>query len=191
MNIKVSSSEGEGLYVNSFHHSGKAIACLHNDKQFDDITTRMFWSDIFYNQYRLFIDEYTNDVRMTDLEAIWRMNIINPDTQNVIKACIPHGTNEPCYEFRDNTRQFFALLGTPNATGIVRMLREYPGAFGRKTIDTIRVFPNGKWFYMCLSLIAAPFSPRKRSRVISRAKERRMAKRSSLSGKGSQDSNLI
>lgn len=44
--------------------------------------------------------------------------------------------------YRPEDRGFFTLLAAPNCSGVVRMLTDYCGELGHKTIEGIRVRRN-------------------------------------------------
>lgn len=72
---------------------------------------------------------------------------MNADTQRILGEARTHGSPEdqglPYIEYRPgettNDSGFFALLGCPNGSGIVRMLTDHCSALGNKTVGSIRV----------------------------------------------------
>ena len=69
----------------------------------------------------------------------------------------------------ENDSGFFALLGCPNGSGIVRMLTDYCDALGRRTVASVRVLldsgdpPNPPSMYFVLADMATTI-PAKRSK---------------------------
>lgn len=84
------------------------------------------------------------------LRTIWRFWIMNLDTHRILGEARVHGSPEdqglPYVEYRpgetSNHSGFFALVGCPNGSGIVRMLTDYCSALGNKTIECVRVLKS-------------------------------------------------
>ena len=121
------------------------------------------------------------------LRTVWRFWIVNPDTATILGQAKSFGNpmdeGLPYTEYHpggDNDSGFFALLGCPNSSGVVRMLTDHCSALGHKTITSIRVlnspdslFPSTMYFVLADCDIAAPITKSKRSL----AGQRRQAKR--------------
>ncbi len=80
------------------------------------------------------------------LRTIWRFWIVNPDTSIILGEARKYSSPEDRgtyidYRPRETTNDsgFFALLGCPNGSGVVRMLVDHCKAIGNKTIECIRV----------------------------------------------------
>lgn len=117
------------------------------------------------------------------------MNITNETTQEVIEKCVNGRYKVPFLDFTPGSDEFLALLGTPNFSGILKMLRQYPQALGLKTVTCVRVvhrMPKHRYF-ACLHLERAPVSPRQKRRVISAAKQRRLEARRSRAAKAASE----
>ena len=125
---------------------------------------------------------------MRRLRTIWRFQIINPDTSGILGEARTHGSPEdqglPYIEYRPgettNDGGFFALLGCPNGSGIVRLLTNHCSAFGNKTIESVRVLnacdttaPPTIYFVLADVATTTPAESSKRSA----AGQRRDAKR--------------
>ena len=73
--------------------------------------------------------------------------IVNPNTRNILGEPKTFGSSNSeglpytvyCQGAGENNSGFFALLGCPNGSGIVRMLTDHCNTLGHKTISSIRV----------------------------------------------------
>jgi hypothetical protein len=117
-----------------------------------------------------------------NIRTIWRHWIANEDTNAIITEARRGGGQEVEHagytEFGAGTSGFYALLGSPNGSGIVRMLTEHAQAFGRKTIESVRVLnpqiSNPPTLYFVLSQAEIlPVTPR-----VSKSRARRLLSRS-------------
>jgi len=65
---------------------------------------------------------------------------VNEDTQAIIRKAykdIKSGITENPQVWRKGTDAFYALLGTVNGKGVVRMLTDSSKSLGRKTIGSV------------------------------------------------------
>ncbi|KAI1319411.1 hypothetical protein F5Y16DRAFT_418016 [Xylariaceae sp. FL0255] len=94
--------------------------------------------------------------------------------------------NQSYIDIDGMTTEAAAVLGTPNAEGVVRMLANYADTFGWKKAARIRVFnPANKQYHLRLDLITMsissdPLPPKKNK--LSLAKQRRLERRTPTSG---------
>lgn len=125
------------------------------------------------------------------LRTIWRFWIINPDTNRILGEAKTHGNPEdnnlPFIEYRPGVAStnsgFFALLGCPNGSGVVRMLTDYCSTLGNKTIESVRVLnsrestsPPTMYFVLGEATIMTPAKSSKRSSAGQRdAKRQKMS----------------
>lgn len=117
--------------------------------------------------------------QLRNLSSIWRTYIINADTVRLIGEAREHsrasGTS-PYIEFRVQDGAFFALLRSPNGSGVVRMLTENAHVLGRKTIESVRVVegtdPPSMYFVLRKMESAAVARP-----AISKSRAKRLASR--------------
>ena len=175
------------IYSNFFCPAQGSIFCPLNDKTLDhnDPQDRLHWSDIVFQIYE------TEAVRarqpLSLLRTVWRFWIVNADTDTILGEAKRFGSpmheGLPYIEYRpggDNDSGFFALLGCPNGSGVVRMLTDHCSALGRKTITSVRVlnpskslYPPTMYFVLADYDVPAPVTKSKRSL----AGQRRDAKR--------------
>ena len=128
---------------------------------------------------------------------------MNPDTRRILGKARVHGRPEDqglsYIEYRPggttNDSGFFALLGCPNGSGIVRMLTDNCNALGNKTIEIVRVLTPSDTtelpiVYFVLAEVAAttPTKRLKRSAAGQRRDAKRQEKRDSG---GSECSRLL
>ncbi|TFB06617.1 hypothetical protein CCMA1212_001278 [Trichoderma ghanense] len=145
-------------YTNYVHRNGRVILCMYNFAEMDaNNENRMHWSDLMAVSASR-VASVNGATSMEELEAIWRISIVNPETNAVIAAvdCRIFGSGSSKEETRyfdltpEDGDEFFALLGTVHRKGPLRMLAAYPRFFGCKTIARVRVYPNDSpnlcWF---------------------------------------------
>ncbi|MCJ1246738.1 hypothetical protein MMC30_003947 [Trapelia coarctata] len=93
------------------------------------------------------------------LKYVVRHNIMNTDTQAIIQKAykdIKLGITEDPHVWEKGTNAFYALLGTVNGKGVVRMLTDYSNSLGRKTIGSIFTAQSRDGqFHMILDVIRA------------------------------------
>lgn len=194
----------DSAYTNLFSAREGSIVCLNNDK-FDDRNapaSRLEWSDIIFQVYQMEAAKKLQPLQR--LRTIWRFWIMNPDTHRILGEAKVHGSPEdqglPFIEYRPgettNDSGFFALLGCPNGSGIVRMLTDHCSAFGNKTIESVRVLKledkkAPPTMYFVLADVTTPAgvtttTPEKSPRR-SAAGRKRDAKRQRKSGSGGSE----
>lgn len=177
----------EKLYDKFFCPAQGSIFCPFNDKTNDlnDPENRLHWSEIVFQIYEMEAARALQPLRL--LRTVWRWWIVNPDTVTILGEAKSFGNpideGLPYIEYHpggDNDSGFFALLGCPNGSGVVRMLTDHCSALGHKTITSVRVlnssnslFPPTMYFVLADFDIAAPTTKSKRSL----AGQRRQAKR--------------
>ena len=176
------------IYTNFFCPSQGSIFCTEHDKIKDknDPQDRLQWSEIVFQIHRT--DSIKALQSAKDLRSIWRFMIINPDTDKILREAKsfgnPHNEGLPYTEYRQgddgNDSGFFALLGCPNGSGIVRMFTDHCTALGHKTITSVRVLnsrdstdPPTIYFVLADCDVITPANKSKRSR----AGQKRDAKR--------------
>ena len=112
---------------------------------------------------------------------------MNADTQRILGEARTRGSPEDGLAFTEyrprgttNDSRFFALLGFPNGSGIVRMLTEHCNASGNRIIESIRVLnsrdasePTTMYFVLADAPTTTPAKTSERSA----AGQRRDAKR--------------
>ena len=150
-NTETSRYESNGYqdpaYSNFLSAPQGSIVCFNNDKSEDHNApeSRLEWSDIIFQVYQMEAAKRLQVLR--GLRTIWRFWIVNPDTHSILGEARTHGSPEgqglPYIEYRPggttNDSGFFALLGCPNGSGIVRMLTDHCSALGNRTIESVRV----------------------------------------------------
>ena len=177
----------EELYSNFFCPAQGSIFCAFNDKtnDYNDPEDRLHWSEIVFQIYEMEAARALQPLKF--LRTVWRSCIVNPDTDTILGQAKSFGNpmdeGLPYTEYHpggDNDSGFFALLGCPNGSGVVRMLKDHCSALGHKTITSVRVlnslgslFPTTMYFVLADCDIAAPITKSKRSL----AGQRRQAKR--------------
>ena len=185
-------------YLNFLSAPQGSIVCINNDKSEDHNApgSRLEWSDIIFQVYQMEAAKKLQILRR--LQTIWRFWIVNPDTNRILGEAKTHGSPEnqglPYIEYRPrrttNDSGFFALLGCPNGSGIVRMLIDHCSALGNKTIESVRVLnsrdntaPATMYFVLADVATTTPAKSSKRSA----AGQRRDAKRQSKSDPGGSE----
>ncbi len=176
------------VYITAVNRSGTGIACLDIGKGREphDGSPTLPWSDCLFNTFAVFPGDSET---VTKLSSIWMMNIVNARTLFVIDRCINGRYGLPFIDFVPESDEFLAILGTPNFSGILRMLRQYPTALGLKTVTCVRVIHRNlsHKYFACLHLETVPVGPRKRSKKISAAKQRRLDARQSRASEGTSE----
>ncbi|KAL7960276.1 hypothetical protein V8C34DRAFT_303332 [Trichoderma compactum] len=133
-NTGKASAGGNPPYQNYIHTKGKAILCMSNYAEDDQLfgkSDRLFWSDLMAACFCKTMAEYNGDLK--GLEAIWRIKIVNQVTRQLIdKVCKDSNT-----EFGPDDDEFYALLATDHGKGPSRMLSTYLQPFGRRFMTRI------------------------------------------------------
>ena len=172
-----------------------SILCINNNKLEDHNAPESWfeWSDIIFQVYQMEAAKKLQSLRR--LRTIWRFWIVNPDTRRILGEARVHSSPEdqglPYIEYRPggtkNDGGFFALLGCPNGSGIVRMLTDHCSALGNKTIESVRVLnlrdtTESPTMYFVLADVATTTPAKNLKR--SAAGQRRDAKRQKKSESG-------
>ena len=101
-------------------------------------------SEILYNQLLLVLRHQQIDPSTFNLTQVIRENISNEETRNTLNCCtktysdVP-SANKRIYQFVKGSEEYYAILGTPNAYGILYLLKQHPSVFGKKEITRIEV----------------------------------------------------
>ncbi|KAK3311092.1 uncharacterized protein B0T15DRAFT_507686 [Chaetomium strumarium] len=131
----------EAPYENYVHAHGKVIICYWNFLAGDELRgrpERIWWSDIMAGSCDEMTERYKTS--MKEVRAIWRVNIVNPETSGLIAwAC---RDQEALLKLTPPDPRFFALVGTVHGLGLGRMLSTYQQKFGRRQIVSVWVFPS-------------------------------------------------
>jgi hypothetical protein len=101
-------------------------------------------SEIFYNQLLLVLRHQQIDPSTFNLTQVIRENISNEETSNTLNCSIETYSDVPSaskriYQFGKGSDEYYAILGTPNAYGILYLLKQHPSVFGKKEITRIEV----------------------------------------------------
>ncbi|KKP02013.1 hypothetical protein THAR02_05893 [Trichoderma harzianum] len=156
--VQVKSLDSETpAYYNHVHQDGRVILCMYNFASMDLNKERMHWSDLMAVSASRVMN-VNGGSTMEQLEAIWRISIVNDETNGVIDAIdhrihgdIGRMDEERFFELTtEDGDEFFALLGTVHRKGPARMLAAFPKYFGGKKMVRVRVYPDGSpnlcWF---------------------------------------------
>ncbi|KAG5752864.1 hypothetical protein H9Q70_004499 [Fusarium xylarioides] len=131
-------------YRNYIDATGTALVCAANDKREDSNGDNRM---PFHNLITRVIADTIPHQRIRNPKWVVQDVMSNLETKNVMsRAFCDFNPNEgrdivdvfPTNQDGDSNPIFFALLGTPNVKGILRMLTYYPVLFGHKTILMIR-----------------------------------------------------
>ena len=130
-----SNSYERPAYTNFFSPPQGSMLYIDNDKTKDHNhpQSRLEWSDVILQVYQMQAAKTLQGLRK--LRTIWRF-WLNPDTSGILGEARTYGSPEyqglPYIEYRPggttNDSGFFALLGCPNGSGIVRMLTDHCSA---------------------------------------------------------------
>ena len=142
---KESRPEDIETYSNYFNPIHGSIICSNNDKSQDqnDPDERLQWSEVMFQVYKKMAKDSLQST--TELRTIWRSWVVNRSTMYILAEAQWFGTDEgpprdmgTYDEYRAGDRGVFAILGSPNGSGVVRMLSDHCNTF-RKTIISVRV----------------------------------------------------
>ena len=90
-----------------------------------------------------------------ELRAMIQRHVTNPTTVDIVKRITEGGGNPPawpCNVYQPNSREFAAVLATPNGQAEAWLLIQHRKALERKTIDHIRVwFDQGLYIMLYLA----------------------------------------
>ncbi|KAL7810234.1 hypothetical protein V8C44DRAFT_365612 [Trichoderma aethiopicum] len=110
--------DGPCPYSNYVHRNGRVILCMFNFAEMDtNIGNRMHWSDLMAVSASR-AASVNGATSMEELEAIWRISIVNNETNAVIAAIDgrlfgPSTDLSRCFDLTpEDGDEFFALLGT-------------------------------------------------------------------------------
>lgn len=120
--------DGPCPYSNYVHRNGRVILCMFNFAEMDtNIGNRMHWSDLMAVSASR-AASVNGATSMEELEAIWRISIVNNETNAVIAAIDgrlfgPSTDLSRCFDLTpEDGDEFSALLGTVHRKGPLRML---------------------------------------------------------------------
>jgi hypothetical protein len=127
-------------YHNRVTTDGKEIHAETNRKDADIVKggkEAFSNSDILFHHYRKVAPE------SKALQSVRRANVANPETRGVMlyireREGVPEDKDR-LLEFKQGSDHFSALLGTPNGSAVVHMLRDHATSLGRKTIDNVAI----------------------------------------------------
>ena len=137
-------------YINYISATQGSIVCADNDKMHDHNApgNRLQWSEIMFQLYQIEGAKQLQELRK--IQTIWRFWIVNQNTRAILdeaKSCSSSDDKGSFIEYRPGAATtnsgFFAILGSPNGSGVVRMLLDHCKAL-RKTIECIRVLKESK-----------------------------------------------
>ncbi|KAF3066282.1 hypothetical protein CFAM422_009275 [Trichoderma lentiforme] len=159
-------SELSGAYfINSFSPNGGVIIADNNYsvdaaiKEWDldptKITTHVRrWSDATWMQWvKACNDAGFND--LSNVRYIFRASVLNTSSLDLLfQALRERYSNSPTIppigvwnnrltlDVNQNSRQFFAVLGSPNGSGVAYLLRTHKGSLGVKTVNKVDIFTS-------------------------------------------------
>jgi hypothetical protein len=172
-----SAAQNDAAYINPIEGS---IICWSNYKERDTNApeNRLQWSEAMFEAYQMLAIRSLQSVK--NIRTIWRYWIVNKDTVAIITEGGGQQVENTCYtQFRVGESAFYALLGSPNGSGVVRMLTEHAQAFGRKTIESVRVLKDVSPPTMYFVLSEAEILPVKSQ--VSKSHAKRLASREAKS----------
>lgn len=107
----------------------------------------MRFSEIVFWEYKMAADSAERKAKVSNLYWVFRSNIINPDTTNLILEIHKRRANadkEQQWTMGDDSDAFLALIGSDNVKSVVWMLNDHVNAFIRKGVLSIWTQPDGK-----------------------------------------------
>lgn len=154
----------ESVYSNFMSAIEGCIVCVNNnkDKDTNEPGNRLQWSQAIFQVYEQLASK--THTTLKTLNTVWRCYIINTDTNKLITALMRETRNanglptrrDNYIEFVEGQSGFYALLGSPNGSGIVRMLTEFSEALGRKNILSVRIMERHSPPTLCFVLVDSP-----------------------------------
>ncbi len=101
-------------------------------------------SEILYNQLLAVLRDQRIDLSRFNLTQVKRSKIVNRETCDTLNLCIKNvgkslSVHKHLFQFGKGSEEYYAILGTPNAYGILYLLKQHPGVFGKKEITCIEV----------------------------------------------------
>ena len=129
--------------------SGGVIIAANNDQREDKFAPadKLRFSEIVFWEYKAAADSNERKAKVSNLNWVFRYNIINTDTSDLIKEIHkrrPNGDKEQQWTMDNDADAFLALIGCDNVKSVVWMLNDHVNAFLRKGITSIWTQPDGK-----------------------------------------------
>ncbi|KAK4692129.1 hypothetical protein P7C71_g5013, partial [Lecanoromycetidae sp. Uapishka_2] len=129
--------------------SGGVIIAANNDAREDKspASDKLRYSEIVFWEYSMTANTPAQSAKVSNLNWVFRSNIINTDTTNLILEIHKrraHKDVEQQWTMDDDPDAFIALIGCDNVKSIVWMLNDHVNAFIRKGIPSIWTQPDGK-----------------------------------------------
>lgn len=129
--------------------NGGVIIAANNKAAEDksDPSDKLRFSEILFWEYKGAADSTKRSAKVSNLQWVFRSNIINEDTNNLIKEVQKrrgNPDNEQQWTLGDDADAFLALVGSDNVKSIAWMLNDHVNAFIRKSIVSIWTQPDGK-----------------------------------------------
>jgi hypothetical protein len=120
-------------YQNALNGNDGVLVCVYNfkDQDFTPKPSMILWTTIIGQLWEQHAADPSN------LSLIWRYQIVNTTTQDLINVALQNGEKKT--EFAPSDEQFFALLANDNGRGVVHLLRHWCRTLGRKMITKIVV----------------------------------------------------
>ena len=130
-------------YVNLFSPQDHIIICDSNNKgEHAPNPPKLFWSDVIFALWKQECEKAK--LPPSSLKYIVRKHVINKITQDIVahayktfKSGTPSFEAETWLPNGDTKDVFLALLGSPNGSGVARLLLEHVTELGRKTIASV------------------------------------------------------
>ncbi|KKP02614.1 hypothetical protein THAR02_05302 [Trichoderma harzianum] len=165
----IDSKPSEAFFISSFSPSGGVIIADNNwsvDAAIKEqglveaeITTHVRrWSDAAWMQWvKACNDADFDDV--SNVKYIFRATVVNPSSLDLLFQALrekysdsptvpPIGVwnNRLTLDVVQNPRQFYAVLGSPNGSGVAYLLRTHKGPLGVKTVNRVDIFTGNNPF---------------------------------------------
>ncbi len=143
------SEKFKSLYKNYIDIDNGVITAASNQRKRDKLYDKQLYSgkvlpnsEILYNQLLSVLEYQKVNLSDFDLRQVVRENIWNKETWNTLDCCIENfkkdqSINITSYQFSRGSDGYDAILGTPNAYGILFLIRQHPSAFGNRYISSI------------------------------------------------------
>jgi hypothetical protein len=106
------------------------------DPIFADVTR---WSDVVFTEWQT-----QAHLDISGLQYVFRLQMANDITMSVINTLNGHMSHLPWpgLTFPMTELQGLAILGTPNGFGVAWLLIQHRAQFGRRTIESVRVWSD-------------------------------------------------
>ena len=129
--------------------SGGVMIAANNDYREDKSARvdKLRFSEILFWEYKMAADSADRKAMVSNLNWVFRSNIINTDTNNLILELHKRRAKpdqEQQWTMEDDSDAFLALIGCDNVKSVVWMLNDHVNAFIRKGIPSILTQPDGK-----------------------------------------------